>query len=160
MQPSRSTRKKLKLAPPPPAVDCGRDMAAAMLLFHHAIAERLGLNATDHKCLELLCQHGVGTAGDLAEWTGLTTGAITGLIDRLEQRGFVCRQPHPTDRRKIVVRPVPERLPEIGALFRSFAHSMGALMRRYSPEQLATIQDFLVRAAEVARRETRKLRDE
>lgn len=135
-------------------------MAAAILLLHHAIAQRLGLNPTDHKCLEQLCQRGSGTAGDLAEWTGLTTGAVTGVIDRLEQRGFVCRQAHPTDRRKIVVVPLPERLPEIGALFRSFASSMAALMRRYSPEQLATIQDFLIRTAEIARKETRKLRDE
>src|SRR5262245_217454 len=118
MQARRSARRKPQPAPLPPPLDCGREMGAAIPLLHHAIAEQLGLNPTDHKCLEQLCQRGSGTAGEMAEWTGLTTGAITGVIDRLAERGFVRRQPHPTDRRKIVVVPVPERLPEIGALFR------------------------------------------
>ncbi len=66
----------------------GRELSAATIMFHQAIADRLGLNPTDHKCLDLLASKGLMTAGELAEMTGLTTGAITGVIDRLEAAGF------------------------------------------------------------------------
>src|SRR6516165_2248368 len=110
----------------------GREMGTAAIIFHQAVADCLGLNPMDHKCLGLVHDAGEATAGDLAEWTGLTTGAVTGVIDRLEQAGFVRRADHPTDRRKVVVRVVPERFPEVGRLFASLAEAMTALSGRYS----------------------------
>ena len=64
-------------------------------MFHQAIADRLGLNVTDHKCIDLLLMKGPLTAGELAGMTGLTTGAITAVIDRLEKAGFVRREDDP-----------------------------------------------------------------
>src|SRR6266481_2256869 len=102
-------------------LDQGRNLGTAAIMFHQAVADRLGLNTTDHKCLDLMRRAGGTTAGDLADWTGLTTGAVTGIIDRLAKAGFVRREEHPTDRRKVVVRVVAERLPEVGRLFASLA---------------------------------------
>ncbi len=138
----------------------GREMGTAAIMFHQAVADRLGLNTTDHKCLELVHRAGGATAGDLADWTGLTTGAVTGIIDRLEKAGFVRREEHPTDRRKVVVRVVPERLPEVGRLFTSLAEGMTALCARYTEAELRVIMDHMTRSAELFRHETRRLRAE
>ena len=136
----------------------GRNMGTAAIVFHQAVADRLGLNPTDHKCLGLVHEAGEATAGDLAEWTGLTTGAVTGVIDRLEAAGFVRRAEHPTDRRKVVVRVVSERFPEVGRLFASLGEAMTALSARYSEAELRVIIDFLTRSADLFRHETRRLR--
>src|SRR5215813_7862986 len=82
-----------------------RQLSAATILFHQAVADRLGMNVTDHKCADILERHGPLTAGELAERTGLTTGAITGVIDRLEKTGFVRRAEDPGDRRRVIIEP-------------------------------------------------------
>src|SRR5262249_8367708 len=136
----------------------GRDMGTAAIMFHQAVADRLRLNPTDHKCLDLVHRAGGATAGDLADWTELTTGAVTGVIDRLERAGFVPRREHPDDRRQVAVRVTPERLPEVGRLFASLAEAMTALCGRYSETELRVIVDYLTQSAELFRRETRRLR--
>jgi DNA-binding MarR family transcriptional regulator len=78
-------------------------MTGLSVLFSHALATRIGLNPTDLEALEILMREGPLPAGRLAESTGLTTGAITGVIDRLEHRGFARRQPDPDDRRRVIV---------------------------------------------------------
>jgi DNA-binding MarR family transcriptional regulator len=152
---SRSRGKKDKAGA---LLEHGRDVGTAAIMFHQAVADRLGLNPTDHKCLDLVHRAGGATAGDLADWTELTTGAVTGVIDRLERAGFVRREEHPGDRRKVVVRVIPERLPEVGRLFASLAEAMTALCGCYSEAELRVIVDYLTRSAELFRRETRLLR--
>lgn len=137
----------------------GRDVGTAALMFHQAVADRLGLNTTDHKCLDLLQSHQNATAGDLAEWTGLTTGAVTAVIDRLEKGGFVRREPHPTDRRKVIVQTVTEKLPEVCCLFSSMADAMRKLLETYSEDELKVILDYQTRSAELFRRETQRLQE-
>jgi DNA-binding MarR family transcriptional regulator len=136
----------------------GRDLGTAALVFHQTVADRLGLNPTDHKCLDLLHAAADPTAGDLAEWTGLTTGAVTGVIDRLEQRGFVRREAHPKDRRKVIIRTIPDRYEEVARLFSGLAEKMGKLSAGYSEAELATITDHMARSAEIFRSETQRLR--
>src|SRR5882757_348661 len=80
----------------------GRDFIAAVVVFHEEVGRRLGLSATDRKCLDLICR-GPVTAGGLARYTGLTTGAITGMIDRLVAAGYAERTPDPVDRGRIWV---------------------------------------------------------
>src|SRR5215813_713559 len=92
----------------------GRRLSTATILFHQAVADRLGLNLTDHKCVDLLLLHGPLTAGELASMTALTTGAITAALDRLGRAGFVRREADPGDRRRVVVRPVPGRVAALG----------------------------------------------
>src|SRR5829696_9202870 len=86
-----------------------RRFSTAAVLLHHAVAERLGLGPTDHKCLDVLRERGAMTGSALAAITGLTSGAITGVVARLERAGYLRREPDPHDRRKQVLRPAPER---------------------------------------------------
>jgi DNA-binding MarR family transcriptional regulator len=136
-----------------------RQLSAATILFHQAIADRLGMNITDHKCADILARAGPLTAGELARRTGLTTGAITGVIDRLEKRGFVQRVRDPDDRRRVVVSPLVKRMEQVIApLFESMGQSAAALCSRYSTEELAVIDDFTSRCQEMTVDEVSKLR--
>jgi DNA-binding MarR family transcriptional regulator len=136
----------------------GRELSAATIMFHQAIADRLGLNPTDHKCLDLLASKGLMTSGELADVTGLTTGAITGVVDRLEAAGFVRREDDPNDRRRVNLRVIPKGYREIGRLFESLSAAVNDLSARYSERELATILDFMNRSSQMLHEETRKLR--
>lgn len=137
-----------------------RSMSAQSVFFNQAVGEALGLNATDLRCLGLL---GRGersmTAGQLAEATGLTTGAITGVIDRLEKAGFVQRKPDPRDRRRVIVERLPEREPEIGALFQNLGRRMFELSEYYADDELRLILDFASRMETMLKEETARLRE-
>ena len=128
------------------------------MLFHHAVAERLGLGPADHKCLDLLVERGSMTGSQLAAITGLTTGAITGVVNRLEAAGYVQRQPDPDDRRKQVLTPVPERIQEIQDVFRSVRPAPETLVEGFDADQLAAIAEFLARASDFARERAAALR--
>jgi DNA-binding MarR family transcriptional regulator len=137
-----------------------RQLSTATVLFHQAVADRLGMNVTDHKCADILLRTGPITAGELARRTGLTTGAITGVIDRLEGAGFVRRARDPDDRRRVIIEPVVKRIERvIGPLFESMARAAAELCARYSTGQLGVIRDFTARACRMADEETRKLRE-
>src|SRR3989475_12634733 len=88
-----------------------RRHSTAVVLFHHAVAERLGLGPTDHKCLDLLRERGAMAGSDLCAITGRTRGAITGVVARLERPGYLRREPDPHDGRKQVLRLSLERTP-------------------------------------------------
>jgi len=87
-----------------------RRHSTAVVLFHHAVAERLGLGPTDHKCLDLLRDRGPMAASDLGAITGLTSGAITGVVARLERAGYLRREPDPHDGRKQILHLALERI--------------------------------------------------
>src|ERR671933_2350999 len=87
-------------------VDKFREMSIETIMFHQAVADVLGLHITDHKCLDLLHRFGAMPAGRLGELTGLTTGAVTGIIDRLEKAGYARRTNDPKDRRRTIVEPI------------------------------------------------------
>ncbi|HEX4291968.1 MAG TPA: MarR family transcriptional regulator, partial [Trebonia sp.] len=96
---------------PPPAELLGREFSTAIVMFHEAVGRLMGLSAVERKCLDVLRRLGPVTAGTIGEHTGLTTGAVTGLMDRLEKAGYVRRERDPGDRRKVVVHLLPnERL--------------------------------------------------
>ncbi len=136
----------------------GRRLSLATIMFHQAVADRLGLNPTDHKCIDLLASAGSTTAGELAEATGLTTGAITGVIDRLEAAGFVRREDDPDDRRRVIVRVIPKRYRDIARLFEPFGKAVAELGASYSERELATILDFITRSCLLLREATLELR--
>ena len=134
-------------------------MSTRTVVFHAAIAERLGLNASDHKCADLICNEtGPITAGRLAEITGLSTGAITGVIDRLERAGFVSRVPDAEDRRRVVIKGTEERAPDIRHLFLPMMHGMAKLYENYTDEQLKLIVGFMRGCGEVSDAQIRLLR--
>ena len=137
-----------------------RAISTVTILFHQAVADRLGLSVTDHKCAGMLMESGPMTAGELAKRTGLTTGAITGVIDRLEQAGFAHRKRDADDRRRVIIEPDLKRIErKIVPLFDSMGRSAAALYERYSAAELALILDFAVRSRAAAEEETRKLRE-
>jgi DNA-binding MarR family transcriptional regulator len=136
----------------------GREMSGYTVMFHQLVAERIGLSVTDFKCFDIASRIGPVTAGQLSEYTGLTTGAITGVIDRLEKAGFVTRQQDPNDRRKVMIAAVADRMPDSGKLFQSLAQSMSALISSYSAENAEMLLEFMQRVVDVMRQETQKLR--
>src|SRR5216684_8691798 len=87
-----------------------RRHSTAVVLFHHAVAERLGLGPTDHKCLDLLRERGAMAGSDLCAITGLTSGAITSVVARLERARYLSRETHPHDGRKQVLSIALERV--------------------------------------------------
>src|SRR5579883_1622975 len=89
-----------------------RRHSTAVVLFHHAVAETLGLGPTDHKCLDLLRERGPMSGAELAAITGLTTGAITGVVTRLEKAGYLHRAPDLQDGRKQILSPASARVGE------------------------------------------------
>ncbi|MEJ2007120.1 MAG: MarR family transcriptional regulator [Acidobacteriota bacterium] len=137
----------------------GRDLATAVVLFHEAVASRLGLNAAEWRCLGLLDQHGPSTAGRLAEWSGFTTGAITGIVDRLEKAGYVRRQPNPRDRRSVIIHPLrgTELKKQVAPIFESLGRAMAEAAGHYSPQEQAAIRDYFEKTIQVLRAETAKL---
>jgi len=140
----------------------GRELSAHTVMFHTAIAERLGVCATDHKAFDFILRSGPVTAGQLAEITGLTTGAITGVIDRLEKAGYVQRVRDAADRRKVLVQSTLDamRQRQIRKLFDSLVRAMTELASDYSDRDLAVILDFMKRSKVLLHDETTKLRGE
>lgn len=127
--------------------------------FGQTVAIRFGLSESDVEALELLIDLGAATAGRLSELTGLTTGAVTRVIDRLEQAGYVRRVPDPADRRRVVVEVVPERIAAFEAAIGRVGTQSAVEIGRYTDAELAVIGDFLDRIAEVNRSEATALRE-
>lgn len=135
-----------------------RQHSTATVLFHHAVAERLGLGPTDHKCLDLLVARGVLTGSELAALTGLTSGAVTGVVARLERAGYLRREPDPQDGRRQLLRPVPERMTQIADVFAGVRSDAAALVEGFDADQLEAIAEFLSRSIDYARERSVVLR--
>lgn len=140
----------------------GRGFSTAVVLFHSAVAEKLGLNVTDWKCASILFQEGPCNPSRLAELTGMSSAATTQVVDRLERAGIVRRERDPNDRRRVVLHPVPN--PALGEALQRIFGGLGAamteVMKGYDYEQLETILDFVERTTETLEEETRRLRRE
>jgi DNA-binding MarR family transcriptional regulator len=115
---------------------------ASVVLHNQAVAQRLGLGGSDSQFLSLLNLHGPLTPGRLAELTGLTTGTVTGVIDRLERAGYVRRERDAADRRKVLVTQVPQAMARLTEHYREHGEHLDAVLRRRDPAQLQVIADF------------------
>jgi DNA-binding MarR family transcriptional regulator len=113
------------------------------IIFHQSIAERLGLNITDHKCLDFISEYGPVTAGHLAEFTGLTTGAITAVIDRLEHGGYVLRERDATDRRRVLIRSRPVANGSENDSFNELTRATKKLCMSLDTRELETVRGFV-----------------
>lgn len=120
-----------------------REQSTQTVMFHAFLANKLGLNLTDHKVLDVLTRYEGMTAGELAKVTGLTTGAITGVIDRLERERFVRRTSDPGDRRKVLVKVLPGSQERLLPVFAPIAKRTQDFLKKYTEAELATIVDFI-----------------
>lgn len=142
-------------------VDVLRGTIDHLAFFHSAIADRIGLNTTDYLCLQLLLRQGPQSAGELAQQVGLSTGAVTGLLDRLERTGYAVRAQDPDDRRSVIVSPVRGKvLAAIEPLFESFFRELKKILRGYNISQLVDLVEFLVSVDELFEQETTEIRME
>ena len=141
--------------------DLGRQVSTQTVFLHQAIAQTIGLNATDTKCVDLILRGPDGklTAGQIAEMSGLTTGAVTHIIDRLEKKGFVERQRDPNDRRKVLVSVKMENMAEVGPLYVAIGEAYMGLASRYDDEALRIITDYMERSLEISVQQLAKLRN-
>jgi DNA-binding MarR family transcriptional regulator len=136
----------------------GRASSAATVMFHTAVAARQGLNASEEKALDLLERSGPLTAGELAKRSGLAPASVTGLVDRLERKGFARRVPNPGDGRSVLVEVDRERLyATVAPLFADWVGSLLELYAGYSDEQLEVILHFLTEAARRQQEATARL---
>lgn len=136
----------------------GRQLSQATVLFHEQIAEHVGLSATDHKCLDLAVQaERPLTAGQIAELSGLSTGAVTGVIDRLERAGFVRRVRDPHDRRKVLVEVSRGSLTRYGAAYDGLTSALDSALSGYSQAELAAIESFVRTLVRTLRGEAERL---
>src|SRR5882757_5257326 len=127
--------------------------------FGQTVAVRFGLSESDIETLEALIDMGATTAGRLAELTGLTSGAVTRVIDRLEQSGYVRRVPDPADRRKVIVEVVPEKVASVQSTLNRVGSASAEEIGRYTDAQLALITDFLTRMEQITRDQATTLRE-
>jgi DNA-binding MarR family transcriptional regulator len=160
------TKKKTPPPSPPAALPLealmGRDLSNAVVFFHETVAACVDMNVTEWKCLGLLDQHGPLPASRLAELSGFTTGAITGIVDRLERAGYVRREAHPTDRRSTIVQPLAARQirERVSPIFQSLAKSMTKLAGKFTAAELSAISAFMTETTEILRAETARLKSE
>lgn len=127
-----------------------RTMGAQSVITSRTVADHFGLNMTDLEVLDLIFLRGEASAGDLAHATGLTSGSVTALIDRLTTAGYVERAADPADGRRVLVRVLPEAIEPIKSMYLRMQEQSFALWSRHAAEELQLIEDFLVRSTEVA----------
>ena len=122
-----------------------RRFIAGSIMFNQKVADRFGLHLTDMQCMNLLDLLGPVTPGRLAECTGLTSGGVTVMLDRLEKAGFVQRERNPNDRRSVLVRVNPRKLQKVNALYAGINTQLDAFLADTPEVELETILNFFSR---------------
>ncbi|AUI58767.1 MarR family winged helix-turn-helix transcriptional regulator [Amycolatopsis sp. BJA-103] len=131
---------------------------SATVLFHTAMADRLGISATELHGLQLVISGAATSPTRLAQALGMTTGAATRMIDRMEAQNLVERVPDPADRRRLLIRPLPDRLGEVSDLYSPMARFFGDRLGRLDRRQLAALLGVMTEGRAFAEREATRLR--
>jgi len=134
-----------------------RDYGIHLTQFRNAMSEWAGINPTDMECLRLLFQKGIATPSELARHTGLTSGATTAMLDRLEKAGLIERQPNPRDRRGTLIAPVKSSSDKVASWFESARRAQEELISGYSESELEIIADVFERFVKLWDHEGEKL---
>jgi DNA-binding MarR family transcriptional regulator len=135
-----------------------RRSSALGVIFGQTVASRVGISSSDLECLDFLNIEGRVTAGRLAELTGLTTGAITGVVDRLEKAGLVRRERDEEDRRKVFIAIVPENVAKVGRFYEHLQRGMLELWETYSDAELKLMLRFMTQGYETMLAATEQLK--
>ena len=132
--------------------------AYSSIQMHEVIGRKAGLSGTDHKYLGFLIQKGQMTAGSLSNLTGLTTGAVTGLIDRFEKKKLVKRQFAEEDRRKVIIEPNTKNIMALLVpLYKEFRSKSEKLMASFSNKEIKIMETYFLKAIEIMDETTSKL---
>ncbi|MFD2793693.1 MarR family transcriptional regulator [Promicromonospora vindobonensis] len=142
----------------------GAELSDAVVMFHEALGALMGLSAADHKALGVIRRDGPMSARELADRTGLTAGAVTGLVDRLEQAGYARRARHQTDRRQLVIEATAPASPQVNRAVAEMQEAMALVTEQFSGEELTVVARWVSlttatmreQAAEVAARGGRR----
>jgi DNA-binding MarR family transcriptional regulator len=134
-----------------------RDYGVHLTLFRNAMNEWAGLNATDMECLRLLFQKGIATPSELARHTGLTSGATTAMLDRLERADLIERRPNPDDRRGTLIAPAESAAEKAASWFESARQAQKELISSYSESELEIIADVFERFTKLWDQEREKI---
>lgn len=135
----------------------GRELSTAVVAFHEAVGAYLGVSAVDQRALGIIGAHGPLSAGALAKEIGLTPGAVTGMVDRLERAGLVERTPDPADRRRVVITVASKGRAAFGDVFGGLSTAMDTMVSRYSAAEQQVIADWVARTIDILREQTREL---
>lgn len=136
-----------------------RGLITQVLLFHQGLRACFGLRDTEHRCLDILYQKGPMTAGRLADVAGLTTGAITKIVDRLVKAGFVNREHSQVDRRQVIINLDTERAEEISAVYTSLVNELAQITARMSLAEQALVQAYQAEFINTLREKTARLQE-
>lgn len=128
-----------------------------MILFHSNLSRQVGLGTTEEKVLELVLRHQPVLVGELAAHAGMVKNSLSDTLDRLEQKSFIERQPHPSDRRKVFIVSTTSGVARIGALFAGLVAGLNELSADFTTEHLAVIAEYQHRAAELQLAEAQSL---
>lgn len=135
-----------------------RQYSDASIFMHEAIARKAGLSGADHKYLGLILQHKELTAGDISKLTGLTTGAVTGLIDRLEKKKLLKRQFTKDDRRKVIIIPNPENsMKLLQPIFSELQQKTADLIASFTEKEIQIIERYFLEATTIMNETTDNL---
>ena len=136
----------------------GRQLSTAIIAFHQAVADLVGLSASDHKAFEVIARRGPMAARDLAAAVRLTAGATTSLLDRLSAHGLIDRQIDPTDRRRVLVSATAPHNSAVATAYRSLGAAMAETMAQFTPAEQAVIHRYVTETIEVLHHQTDRLR--
>ncbi|SFP85606.1 DNA-binding transcriptional regulator, MarR family [Amycolatopsis arida] len=137
--------------------ELGRELSTAVVMFHEAMGARLGVSAGDQRALAVIARNGPLSAGQLAEEVGLTPGAVTGMVDRLERAGLVRREPDLADRRRVLISVTEAEADTRAEAFGPLAAAMAELVDGYTEHERRVIADYVTRTVEVLRAQTQRL---
>jgi DNA-binding MarR family transcriptional regulator len=147
--------------------DLVREVQSTLRSLHEAVdylsqtlADQLGINRTDFRCLQILGLHGPRTAGQLAEESGLTTGAVTTVLDRLERANLASRARDTEDRRRVLVEMTPEAQARVSTLYAGLVSDSTAMLSAYSDDELLLVRDFLARGAAITREHAERVKQQ
>ena len=124
-------------------IRCLRQFIAGSILYNQQIADRVGLRLTDMQCINALELMGPSTPGELARFTGLTTGGVTVMLDRLEKGGYLKREPNPRDRRSVLVHLNPTKAKKMQAFYGEINQRMAALLDATPERELRSVVNLL-----------------
>lgn len=135
-----------------------RDYGVNLTLFRNAVSEWAGVNVTDMECLRLLFLKGSASPTELAKQTGLTSGATTAMLDRLEKAGLIERKPNPNDRRGTLIAPAKSSAEKAASWFESARNAQDELISSYTAAELEIISDVFERFTKLWDEEREKIR--